>query len=189
MFYLTTAFQKNSQEVNYQSRLHNFSPNWALVALSNKREFIEKVDHHYSGLLCPIMPHNFKKLLREQIMRIRLHNFCANCPLPQKGTFLENLLILLMPNYCTIAKIFLKISRAINTNCVTLGQTGPILLQKEIFLGKLTNVPFVLYFCIYCVSSCHKISKKFPEWNYFGLSIESHHTTTFQNSQRAYNEA
>ena len=89
-----------------------------------------------------------------------------------------------MPNYCTIAKIFLKISRAINT----LGQTGPILLQKEIFLGKLTNVTFVLYFCMYCVPSCHKISKKFPEGNYFGLSIESHHTTTFQNSQRAYNQ-
>ena len=41
---------------------------------------------HWSFI--PIMLHNLKKIEREQI--IRLHNFCPNCPLSQKGIFLEN---------------------------------------------------------------------------------------------------
>ena len=53
------------------------------------------------------MPHNFQKILIEQI--IKLHNFCPNCPLPQNG---------LMSIALHYAKMFLKISRAVNTSCV-----------------------------------------------------------------------
>ena len=83
-------FQKNFLQADHQTRLDNFGPNWARVTPSTKRELFGKVDQHYFGFLQPIMLHNFKKILREQIMRIRLHNFCPNCPLPQKGIFFKN---------------------------------------------------------------------------------------------------
>ena len=63
--------KKNDQRENHQTRLHSFGPNWAQVALSTKREFFAKVDQHCFGLLYPIMLHNFKRILRQQIMRIR----------------------------------------------------------------------------------------------------------------------
>ena len=58
------------------------------------------------------MLHNIKKILREQIMRIRLHNFCPNFGLPQKGIFYEKLtnmtdLISIMSDH---AKMFKKTS-------------------------------------------------------------------------------
>ena len=68
---------KKSQRANHQTRFHNFGPNWAWVAPSTKRKFIGNIGHHCINLLYPIMLHNFKKILREQILR--LHNFCPNC--------------------------------------------------------------------------------------------------------------
>ena len=101
VLYLTTTFQINSQRANHQRGLHNCGPNWTRVALSIKMRFLGKAGQHWFGLLYPIILHKFKKTLREQIMRIRLHNFCQNCPLLEKRILLENWLILLMSNYCT----------------------------------------------------------------------------------------
>ena len=112
------------------------------LALSTKREFIGKVDQHCIGLSYPIMLHIFKTILRQQI--IRFHNFCPNFLLPQKGIFLETWLMLLMPTIgLHYTKVFLKISSAVNTSCVILDQIGSILLHKELFFGKFTNIIFV----------------------------------------------
>ena len=62
------------------------------------------------------------------------------------------------------AKIFLKISWAVNTSCVTLDKIGTILLQKEILLENWLT----LLLSMYCAALCYKISKKFSEsesWN------------------------
>ena len=87
---------KKFSETKSSKRLHNFVSNLAWVDLSIKKEFIGNVDQHFIGLLYPVMLHNFKKILCEQI--IRLHNLCPNYCLPQKIIFLENWL---MSNYCT----------------------------------------------------------------------------------------
>ena len=90
------SVSKKLSGIKSSKRLHNFVPDLAWVVFSIKNEFIGKVDQHFIGLLYPVMLHNFKKILWEQI--IRLHNFCPNCCLPQKRIFLENWL---MSNYCT----------------------------------------------------------------------------------------
>ena len=43
---------KNSQRANHQTRLHNFGPNWVRLDFSTKKEFHEKVNQDYFGLLC-----------------------------------------------------------------------------------------------------------------------------------------
>ena len=102
----------------------------------HQKEFFGKVDQHYFGLLYPIMLHNFKETIREYIMKKSLHNFYPTCHLPQKEIFLENWLILLMSTVASHhAKMFLKISRAVNSGI--LGQAKPILFQKENWLTLL----------------------------------------------------
>ena len=90
------SISRKFSETKSSKRLHNFVPNLAWVDFSIKNEFIRKVDQYFIGLLYPVMLHNFKKILWEQI--IRLHNFCPNCCLPQKRIFLENWLV---SNYFT----------------------------------------------------------------------------------------
>ena len=93
--------------------------------------------------------------------------------------------------------MFLKLSRAVTTGCTILGQTGSILLQKEIFapthhkISKMLSESELLNI---------KLDNFGPNWinysclegNFLGkltdLNIESHHTATFQNSQKAYHE-
>ena len=131
------------------------------LVLSIKRQFVGKFDQHYIGLLYPITLRNFKKI-PERADRKAAY-FCPNFPLLQKEIFFENWLILCLTIGLHYAKIFLKISGAVNTSYIILVQIGPILLQKEIFFGN-----WLLLLTMYCAALCHKISKKFSKsesWN------------------------
>ena len=90
VFYHTTFLKKIIRE-NHQTRLHSFGPNWVQVALSTKRDFFGTIDQHCFGLLYPIMLHNFKKILRQQIMRIRFAYFLPKLSLAPKEYFLGKL--------------------------------------------------------------------------------------------------
>ena len=76
----STIFQTNPFVPKEILSLHNFGPNLMRVS-SPKRNFSEKLTNIDSvRLLYPIMLHHFKKILTEQIMRLRLHDVCPNCP-------------------------------------------------------------------------------------------------------------
>ena len=64
-----------------------------------KGTFLEKLANIAVVFHIPLCSIISKKILREQI--VRLCDFCPNCPLPQKGIFLENWLFLLISNYWT----------------------------------------------------------------------------------------
>ena len=89
---------KKISESKSSDKVSWFWPKLGLI-LSTKRELFGKVGQHCIGLSYPIMLRNFKKILRKQI--IKLHDFCPNCPLPPKGIFLKNWLLLLISNYWT----------------------------------------------------------------------------------------
>ena len=125
---------KKLSETKWWKSLHHFAPNLAWVDFSIRNKFIGKVDQHFIGLLYPVMLRNFKKILWEQI--IRLYNFCRNCCFPQKISWKIDWCLTIALHY---AKMFLKISRAVNTSCVILGRIGPILLQREIFVHHATK--------------------------------------------------
>ena len=142
VLYLTTVFQKNSQRPNHQKDCIILSQIWPELTFLPKTNLLEKLTNISLVFLYPVMLHNFKKILWEQI--IRLHNFCPNCCLDWFLTIALH-----------YAKMFLKISRAVNTSCVI----------KWVHIAPKGD------FC----PSCHKISKKFSEsWNIkldnFGLN-------------------
>ena len=110
---------KKFSEIKSSKRLHNFVSNLAWVDFSIKNEFIEKVDQHFIGLLYPSMLHNFTCIIFAQIAAWKI-DWCLNIAL----------------HY---AKMFLKISREVNTSCVILGQIGPKLLQRLIFAHHATK--------------------------------------------------
>ena len=153
VFYLTIIFLKKSQRKNHQTRLHNSDPNWAWTCPS-KGNLLEKLTNITFVFYIPSCYIISKKFLSEQI--VRFHNFCPNFPLPQKGIFFENWRILIMSIGLHYAKIFLKISGAVNTSYIILVQIGPIFLQKDIFFENWLT----LLFTMYCAALCHKISKK-----------------------------
>ena len=93
-----TTFEKKISESKSSDKVSWFWPKLGLT-LSTKRELFGKVGQHCIGLSYPIMLRNFKKILRKQI--IKLHDFCPNFPLPPKGIFLKNWLLLLISNYWT----------------------------------------------------------------------------------------
>ena len=78
---------KKSQKVNHQTRLHNFGPNW-VQPYAPKGTLLGNLTNIALMFYIPSCYKISKKILREHI--IRLHNFCPNCPLPQKEILLEN---------------------------------------------------------------------------------------------------
>ena len=126
---------KKISETKSSKRLHNFVSNLAWVDFSIKNEFIGKVDQHFIGLLYPVMLHNFKKSSESRSEGCIVFVEIAACH-KREFSWKTDWCLTIALHY---AKMFLKISRAVNTSCVILGQIGPILLQREIFVHHATK--------------------------------------------------
>lgn len=109
-------------------------------------------------ILCPIMLHFKKKILRANHENICLQDFRSNWTqivfLPQKEICLENWPMLLLSTYYAILQqLFYKILRVdhqISKAAWLWAKLGPIcpFALKEDFMGKITNVTFVYLLCL-----------------------------------------
>ena len=101
-------FRKNHKRVNHEIvgciTLVQSEPELQFIPKGILLEMLTNID--FVRLMQPIMLYHFEKTLRDQIMRIRLHDFRPSWLLSQK-ICLENWLILLMCSYSLSRKKYI----------------------------------------------------------------------------------